>query len=59
MSPLGIFTRMRGCRFGAGAIALLAALSAAPRPAAAQTPQEIVDRVDRLLRGASSEVGMM
>ena len=55
MSPLGIRTRLRGCRCGAGAMALLAALPAAPGPAAAQTPQEIVDRVDRLLRGASSE----
>lgn len=55
MSPLGMLTRMRGCRFGPGAIALLVTLPAAPGPAAAQTPQEIVDRVDRLLRGASSE----
>lgn len=39
----------------AGAIALLGALLAAPAAAVAQTPQQIVDRVDRLLRGASSE----
>jgi outer membrane lipoprotein-sorting protein len=38
---------------GAGAMALLAAAPAAR--AAAQTPKDIVDQVDRLLRGASSE----
>jgi hypothetical protein len=35
--------------------AVLGGLAAAPARSAAQTPREIVDRVDRLLRGASSE----
>jgi Outer membrane lipoprotein-sorting protein len=38
---------------GAGAMALLAGAPAAR--AAAQTPRDIVDRVDRLLRGSSSK----
>jgi Outer membrane lipoprotein-sorting protein len=53
MSPLGRVARTCRRLLGPGAIALLTALPAAR--AAAQTPQEIVDRVDRLLRGASSQ----
>jgi len=48
-----IRARIRKILLGAGGIALMAALPAAR--AAAQTPRDIVDRVDRLLRGASSE----
>jgi outer membrane lipoprotein-sorting protein len=48
-----IGARVRKHLLVAGGIALLAAVPAAR--AAAQTPTDIVDRVDRLLRGASSE----
>jgi hypothetical protein len=48
-----IRARIRTILLGAAGIALMAALPAAR--AAAQTPKDIVDRVDRLLRGASSE----
>ena len=52
MSQL-IRARIRKPLLGAGAMALLAAAPAAR--AAAQTPRDIVDRVDRLMRGASSK----
>jgi hypothetical protein len=45
--------QIRKVLLGTGGIALMAALPAAR--AAAQTPRDIVDRVDRLLRGESSE----
>jgi outer membrane lipoprotein-sorting protein len=48
-----LIRRFRKLGLGAGAIALLAAAPAART--AAQTPRDIVDQVDRLLRGASSE----
>jgi hypothetical protein len=54
MRPLVTLGGIRSCILGAGVIAPLAALPAAPARAVAQTPKEIVDRVDRLLRGASS-----
>jgi len=41
-------------RPGTGRAVLLAAALALPRPAPAQTAREIVDRVDRMLRGSSS-----
>jgi hypothetical protein len=52
MSQL-IQVRIRKLLLGASAMVLLAAAPAAR--AAAQTPKEIVDRVDRLLRGESSK----
>jgi outer membrane lipoprotein-sorting protein len=52
MSQL-IRSQIRKLLLGAGAMALLAAAPAAR--AAAQTPRDIVDRVDRLMRGASSK----
>lgn len=44
--------RIRRSFLGTAGVLLLLA---APAPAAAQSPKEIVDQVDRLLRGASSE----
>jgi outer membrane lipoprotein-sorting protein len=48
--------RARGSRWvrALGVLAVFASAAAVPAPAPAQTPAEIVDRVDQLLRGASS-----
>jgi len=57
VGPVGTARRARP-RAAAGAV-LLAAVLAAARPAPAQTAREIVDRVDRMLRGASSRADVV
>jgi hypothetical protein len=44
--------------FFAGATLVLSAVALSPAPAAAQTAREIIDRVDRLMRGESSRASV-